>query len=51
MKILRVISFPPEYIGGLPLYGKNISLNLAKRKNVECDILTSDILNNKKKSS
>ncbi|MFX1573977.1 MAG: glycosyltransferase family 4 protein [Promethearchaeota archaeon] len=49
MKILRVISFPPEYIGGLPLYGKNISLNLAQKKNVECDILTSDILNTKKK--
>ena len=49
MKILRVVSFPPEYIGGLPLYCKNISLNLAKRKNVECDILTSDILNTKKK--
>lgn len=49
MKILRVVSFPPEYIGGLPLYCKNISLNLAERKNVDCDILTSDILKTRKK--
>ncbi|MFX1453628.1 MAG: glycosyltransferase family 4 protein [Promethearchaeota archaeon] len=48
MKVLRVVSFPPDYIGGLPLYCKNISLNLSKRKNVFCDILTSDILNTRK---
>jgi len=48
MKILRVVSFPPEYIGGLPLYCKNITLNLAERKNVKCDILTSDLLNTRK---
>ncbi|MFX1500373.1 MAG: glycosyltransferase family 4 protein [Promethearchaeota archaeon] len=49
MKVLRVVSFPPDYIGGLPLYCKNISLNLSERKNVSCDILTSDILNTRKK--
>ncbi len=49
MKILRVVPFPPDYIGGLPFYCKNISINLARRKNVYCDILTSDLLNKKKK--
>jgi len=44
MKILRVVPFPPEYIGGLPFYCKNLSLQLVKRKKVECDILTSDLL-------
>ncbi len=43
MKILRVVPFPPEHIGGLPYYCKNISINLAKRKNVECDIIAPDI--------
>ena len=45
MKILRITPFPPDYIGGLPLYCKNISLNLAKLKDVETDILTPDLLN------
>jgi len=43
MKILRVVSFPPDYIGGLPFYSKNISINLSNKKNVECDILTTNL--------
>ncbi len=46
MKVLRVVPFPPEYIGGLPFYCKNLSINLASRKNVENDILTPDLLKN-----
>ena len=49
MKILRVVPFPPEYIGGLPFYCKNISINLSKKKNVKCDILTSDLTGKHKK--
>ncbi len=43
MKILRVVPFPPDYIGGLPFYCKNISINLLNKKNVKCDILTTNL--------
>ena len=49
MKILRVVPFPPDYIGGLPFYCKNISINLSRKKNVKCDILTSDLTGKYKK--
>ncbi len=48
MKILRVTPLPPNYIGGLPLYCKNLSINLANRKNVRSDILTPDLLSRNK---
>ncbi|TKJ19665.1 MAG: hypothetical protein CEE42_15460 [Promethearchaeota archaeon Loki_b31] len=49
MRILRIVPLPPDYIGGLPLYCKNLSLNLAKRKGIKCDILAPDLLNKQKK--
>jgi glycosyltransferase involved in cell wall biosynthesis len=49
MKILRVTPLPPEYIAGLSLYCKNLSINLAIRKNVKSDIITPDLLNRNKK--
>ena len=48
MKILRVVPLPPEFIGGIPFYYKNLSFNLFEKKNVECDILTPDLYNTNK---
>lgn len=32
MEIPRIVPLPLDFIGGLPLYCKNLSLNHAKRK-------------------
>ncbi|MFX1236905.1 MAG: glycosyltransferase family 4 protein [Promethearchaeota archaeon] len=49
MKILRISPFPPSYTGGVQLYAKNLSINLALRKNIKSDILTTNIFNEDKK--
>lgn len=49
MRILRIVPLPPEFIGGLVFYYKNISINLSKRKNVECDIIAPNLFNTKNK--
>ena len=46
MKVLHVTPLPPDYIGGLSLFCKNLVINLKNRKNVHCDILTINLLNN-----
>ncbi len=43
MKILHINPYPPDHLGGSEIFCKNITLNLKKRKNIDCDILTSDI--------
>ena len=45
MKILRITPIPPEVVGGLPYYYKNLSLYLSTKKNVKTDILTPNIFN------
>jgi len=49
MRILRIVPLPPEFIGGLVFYYKNISINLSKRNNVECDIIAPNLFNVKNK--
>lgn len=48
MKILQINPYPPESLGGSEIFCKNLSINLNKINNVECDILTSDLLKNGK---
>ncbi|MGQ4876048.1 MAG: glycosyltransferase family 4 protein [Promethearchaeia archaeon] len=45
MKVLRVSPYPPDYLGGLPLYVRNLSVNLVKEKNISSDIISADLLN------
>ena len=47
MRILRIIPFPPEFLGGIQIYCKNLSVNLAKTKNVESIILAPNLLKKK----
>ena len=47
MKILRIIPFPPEFLGGIQIYCSNLSVCLAKTKNVESTILAPNILKKK----
>ena len=42
MKILIITPSPPEYLGGLALFSKDLSLNLEKH-NIEVDMLTSTL--------
>ena len=42
MKILIITPSPPEYLGGLALFSKDLSLNLEKL-NIEVDMLTSTL--------
>lgn len=44
MKILHINPYPPENLGGSELFCKNLAISLAKKKNISCDILTSDFL-------
>lgn len=49
MKILHVNPYPPNHFGGSEIFCKNLAIQLNKKKNYECDILTSNILNEGKK--
>jgi len=42
MRVLHINPFPPEHLGGSEIFCKNLTINL-KRKNIDCNILTSDI--------
>jgi glycosyltransferase involved in cell wall biosynthesis len=46
MKVLHINPYPPEHLGGSEIFCKNLTINLQKRKNIECDILTSDFFKN-----
>ncbi|MFX0138784.1 MAG: glycosyltransferase family 4 protein [Candidatus Hodarchaeota archaeon] len=50
MKILHINPYPPEHLGGSELFCKNLVINLKKIKNIDSDILTSDILKRRKKA-
>ncbi len=47
MKILHVNPYPPNHLGGSELFTRNLAINLAKKEDISCDILTSDIFNRK----
>lgn len=47
MKVLHINPYPPDHLGGSEIFCKNLAINLKREKNVECDILTSDILKKK----
>jgi glycosyltransferase involved in cell wall biosynthesis len=42
MKVLIITPSPPEYLGGLALFSKDLALNLEKEK-IEVDLLTSTL--------
>lgn len=44
LKILHINPYPPEHLGGSEVFCKNLAVNLKRRKNIDSDILTSDIL-------
>ena len=43
LKILQINPYPPEHLGGSELFSKNLAINLKIKKNINSDILTSDI--------
>lgn len=43
MKVLHIHPYPPEYFRGSEIYTRNSVIQL-KKKNIDCDLLTSDIL-------
>ena len=43
LKILHINPYPPEHLGGSEIFCKNLAINL-KKKNIDSEILTSDIL-------
>ncbi|MBA7681329.1 hypothetical protein ES703_89667 [subsurface metagenome] len=49
LKILQINPYPPEHLGGSELFCKNLAINLRRKKNINSDILTSDILKTKNK--
>ena len=50
MKVLQVNPYPPDHLGGSEIFCKNLSINLKKKKNIETEILTSDIFKRKIKN-
>jgi len=44
LKILHINPYPPEYLGGSEVFCKNLAVNLKRIKNIDSDILTSDLL-------
>lgn len=48
MKILHIHPYPPQNLGGSEIYTKNLIIRL-KQKDIDCEFLTSDIMNTKKK--
>jgi glycosyltransferase involved in cell wall biosynthesis len=50
MRILHINPYPPDHLGGSELFARNLALNLARKKDITCDILTSDIFNKRVKS-
>lgn len=51
MKILQINPYPPESLGGSEIFCKNLAINLSREKKITCDILTSDILKKKAKTT
>jgi glycosyltransferase involved in cell wall biosynthesis len=44
LKILHVNPYPPEHLGGSEVFCKNLAFYLKKKKDIDSEILTSDIL-------
>lgn len=44
LKILQINPYPPEHLGGSEVFCKNLAINLKRKKNIDSEILTSDIL-------
>ena len=49
MKILHINPYPLDHLGGSEIFCKNLVINLLKKKQIESDVLTSDIFKRKKK--
>jgi len=50
MKVLQVNPYPPDHLGGSEIFCKNLSINLKNRKNIDSEILTSDVFKRKIKN-
>jgi len=50
MKVLQINPYPPEHLGGSEIFCRNLAINLKKQKNIDSDILTSDVLKRKVKT-
>ena len=50
MKVLQVNPYPPDHLGGSEIFSKNLSINLKKKRNIDSEILTSDIFKRKIKN-
>jgi len=50
MKVLQVNPYPPDHLGGSEIFCKNLSINLKKERNIDSEILTSDIFKRKIKT-
>jgi len=50
MKVLQVNPYPPDHLGGSEIFSKNLSINLKKKRNIDSEILTSDVFKRKIKN-
>ena len=50
LKVLHINPYPPEHLGGSEVFCKNLAINLRRKKNINSDILTSDVLKRRVKS-
>lgn len=50
MKVLQVNPYPPDHLGGSEIFCKNLSINLKKKRNIDSEILTSDVFKRKIKN-
>ena len=44
LKVLQINPYPPEHLGGSEVFCKNLAINLNRKKNIDSEILTSDVL-------